>query len=305
MSSDVNSNRTQSSCSETDDKNRSKFSTIDNDGDADESDDDNSRKTKKSRRIQKMRKTSNSSLQQKYENNNCKDEQQQSSSNEDEYKESNSNLNGINDRRIKCSLMKNSDHLTTTTTDDDLMKNCHCYHPLDNLESKLRTTTNESNLSSPIPTISVSSSQPSMKKINRFQIKSIRKSQQEILLANTIAAKSSNDDDCSASNQRSNSQLKSSIIERKNTNTPTTDGENTNTNTDSIVSNGVATSNTMENGHHRVRFHATPHGKQESATEEEKLPSQAVATVSLPATVPPSSTASVQGDVSILFDYNG
>jgi hypothetical protein len=293
MSTDVDSIQAQSSCSEND-ENQSKFHSVilsrDAAADADESDNGNNKNIKKTRRFQKVHKASNSSLPQKYENNN---EQQNSSSNDDdENRKFNLIVNGHNERRTKPVSTKKFTR-SSTTTDDDTSKQLHRYHPLDNLQSKLppqppppqTTTTNESNLSSPIPTINTTANQPSVKKVNRFQVKSIRKSQQQhILLANTAAAKSSNDDDCSVPNNQSNLQLKPSIIERKNTITPTTDLEN----------------GTNENGLHRVHFHVASHEKKESTAEEEKIPNQTTTTttVTLPTPAPPSSTLSTQGEVN-------
>jgi hypothetical protein len=287
MSTDPDLIEAESSFSEDENQLKSHSVSSSIDADADESDNGNNKNIKKSRRLQKTRKTSNSSIQ-KSEVNNSKDELQRSSSNENENP----------DRRLKSSLIKKINNLTTTTTsDDDTIKQYHRYHPLDNIESnRATTTTNESNLSSPIPTMNVSANQPSVKKVNRFQVKSIRKSQQQILLANASAAKSSNDDDCSVPNL----QLKPSIIGRKYINNQTTDGENTATNTDNHVNSALPTLSTIENGHHRVRFQVTPHGKHESPPEEEKLPNQTATAVALPTPVAPSSTASVQGEVRIM-----
>jgi len=275
------------------------------DTDADESDheimNNNIKQLAKSRRLLKTRKTSFSSV---INNNNHTppisrtnirkdDQQQRSSSNDDD----NNEIHGINDeiisnnRRFKPFSLKKRDHIiTTTTTDDDTTKH-HRYHPLDNLEINGNKFPSESTGSSPIISTPINHPIPT-RKTNRFQIKSIRKSQQQqILLANTAAAKSSNDDDCSVSNPRT----KLSLIERKHTNTPTTDGENSTTNTDNIVNGAVSALKTVENGgYHRVRFHITQHKKHESAAEEEKLP---VPTTTLPTPAPPSSTASAQGEV--------
>jgi hypothetical protein len=293
MSPNPDSIKVQSSSSD-DDENQSKFRPVVSCTDADESDNGNNKKSIKSRRFQKTRKPNSLSSLQKTDNNH---EQRHSSSNDDdEHKESNVIYNGYNnERRTKAILIKKSTYSVTTTTDDDTTKHIHRYHPLDNLQSKLSTTTtNESNLSSPIPITPTSNNQPSIKKINRFQIKSIRKSQQQqILLANAIAAKSSNEDDCSVPNNKLNLQLKPSIIERQHTVTPTTDGEYPITNTD----NSLSTLNTVENEHHRVRFHVKLPEKKESVVEEEKLPNQTT-TVTLPTPVPPSSNASAQGEVS-------
>jgi len=270
------------------------------DADADESDNGNHKKSQKCRRFQKTRKTSNTSLPQKFENHN---EQQHSSSNDDETKELNSIVNGNNERRTKPVLVKKFNRsmiTTTTTTDDDIANQIHHYHPLDNLQSKFpstpppTTTRNESNLSSPIPTINASTNQPVVKKINRFQVKSIRKSQQqEILLANAAAAKSSNEDDCSVPNL----QLKPSIIKRKSITTPTTDGENSTINTDNIINGTVSRLNPIENEHHHVRFHVTQREKKESTAEEDKLHNQTTASVTVSTPAPLSSAASAQGEV--------
>lgn len=277
MSTDHDSLRSPSSCSEDD---LSKFHPVLSsiDADADESDNGNSNQLLKFRRFQKTR---NSSLPQKSENTN---ERRHSSSNDDEN----------NERRTKLLSMKKSDRkLTMTTTDDDMTKNVYRYHPLDNLESEIPLTTNES---SSTPTVTISTNQPVVKKVNRFQVKSIRKSQQQqILLANAAAAKSSNEDDCSVPNDQSNLQLKPSIIERQHTNTPTTDCEHTTTNTDSAMNGTVSALNTVENGHHRVRFQVTVQEKKESTHEEGKLPHQTTTSTA------PSSTASAPGEVSTDF----
>jgi hypothetical protein len=288
------------------------------DTDADESDheiiNNNTKQLTKSRRLLKTRKTSFSSINNNNNNNHTPpvsrtnirkdDQQQRSSSNDDD----NNELNSINDeinfnnRRLKCFSLKKRDHIiTTTTTDDDTTKH-YRYHPLDNLEMNRKIFPSESTGSSPIPTISAQiNHQIPTRKTNRFQVKSIRKSQQQqILLANAAAAKSSNDDDGSISNSRTKFPLKPSLIERKHTNTPTTDGENSTTNTDNIVNGAVSVLKTVENdggiGHHRVRFHVTQHKKHESAAEEEKLPAPITTTPTPP---PPSSAASAQGEVSL------
>ena len=257
--------------------------------DADESDNGNDNQLLKLRRFQKTRKPSNTSLPQKPEINT---ERRHSSSNDDEKKESNSIPNGNNnERRTKpISAKKIERKLTITTTDDDMNKHVHRYHPLDNLEANIPPTANES---SPIPTITISNNnQPSVKKVNRFQVKSIRKSQQQqILLANASAAKSSNEDDCSVPNDKSNLQLKPSIIERKDSHTGTTDGEHSTTNTDSLINGATSAGNTVENGHHHVRFQVMPYEKKESVPlEEEKIHHQtkATATVTVPVPHPPS-----------------
>ena len=280
------------------------------DTDADESDHEgsniNSKQPTKSRRLLKTRKTSFTSLNPNNTHtppisrtNLWKDDQQRSSSNDDD----NNEVNCINDevifnnRRLKPFPLKKRDLIqTTTTTDDDTTKH-YRYHALDNLEFNRKSLPSESTGSSPVPIMSTSINPPTARKGNRFQIKPIRKSQQQqILLANAAAAKSSNDDDCSVPNQRTKVSSKPSLIERKHTNTPTTDGENSTTNTDNIVNGAVSALKTVENGHHRVRFHVPQHKKHESAAEEEKLPAQ---TTSQPTTAPPSSTASAQGEVSI------
>ena len=157
----------------------------------------------------------------------------------------------------------------------------------------------KANESSPIPIIGTPNNQTSAKKVNRFQVKSIRKSQQQLLLANVTAAKSSNDDDCSVPNENSNLQLKPSIIDRQHANTPTTDGEHSTTTIDNNV-NGIGSAlKTVENGHHHVRFHVALPEKKELATEDDKQSNQTVVPVPTPATTPapPSSTASAQGEV--------
>ncbi|CAF2753756.1 unnamed protein product [Rotaria sp. Silwood2] len=299
MSIDQHSTETQSNNSE-EDENSPKFypvlSSID--ADADESDSSPNKNIKKLRRLQKTRRASISSLQQKYENNNGKDEQQQqSSSDENENKESNVITNGHTERRIKPPSVKRFDRLkaaATTTTDDGTKQQYDRYHPLDNLESKL-TTTNES--TSSIPKMTGSTNQPSVKKVNRFQVKSIRKSQQpQIMLANKAAATFSNDDDYSLSNENSNVSLKSSIIERKHTNTPTTDIENSMMHTNHTVNGTISTSINVESGHPHVHFHATSHEKQDSTADDEKSPNLTVTAVTLPTPTPHSSTASAQGE---------
>ncbi|CAF4558912.1 unnamed protein product [Rotaria sp. Silwood1] len=296
MTTDHHSAVTQSNNSE-EDENSPKFypvlSSID--ADADESDNSPNKTTKKPRRLQKTHRTSIASLQQKYENNNCKDEQQQSSSDENENKESNLITNGHNERRTKLSLVKRFDRLPAATTiDKDKKQKYDYYHPLDNLESKL-TATNES---TPLnPKMTVSTNQSSVKKVNRFQVKSIRKSQQpQIMLANTVAAKSSNNDDYSVSNKSSNLSSKSSSIERQHTNTPTTDIENPVMNTNHTVNGTISTSISVESGHNHVHFQATSHEKQDSAADDEKSPNLTVTAVTVPLTTPHSSTASAQGE---------
>jgi hypothetical protein len=278
------------------------------DTDADESDheimNNNTKQMTKARRLLKTRKTSFSST--NINNNHTppisrtnirKDDQQRqrSSSNDGDNNKIHSMSDEIsfNNKRLKpFSLKKRAHIITTTTTDDDTTKH-HRYHPLDNLEINRKNFPSESTGSSPIPTISAPTNPIPTRKTNRFQVKSIRKSQQQhILLA--AAAKSSNDDDCSVPNRRIKLSIKPSLIERKHTNTPTTDGENSATNTDNIVNGAVSALKTVENGHHRVRFHVTQHKKHESAAEEEKLPAPAI---TLPTPAPPSSAASAQGEV--------
>lgn len=283
--------------------------------DADESDDDESKQTNKpipkSRRLQKTRKTSFTLA----NSNNptpptsktvVRKDEQQSSSNDDEVNDlhvSSDDLT-LNNRRLKSLPIKKHEHhlTTTTTTDDDTSRHhYHRYHPLINLETNGKHPPTTSTCSSPVPSINSSANALPKAKLNRFQVKAIRKSQQQqILMANIAAAKSSNDDDCSVPNQRTKFPLKPALIERKHTNTPTTDGENPATNTDNIVNGAVSALKTVENGsgsdigHHRVRFHVAQHKKHESAAEEEKLPAAAVAA---PAPAPPSSAASAQGEV--------
>lgn len=277
----------------------------------------NGKQLTKSRRLLKTRKTSFTSININSNHtppvtrtNTRKDDQiQQRSSSNDEGDNNNnndnhnineeSNLN--NNRRSKPFSLKKRDHIITTTTTDDDTSKFHRYHPLDNLEINEKHFLSESTGSSPIPTMSnqINHSNPT-RKPTRFQIKSVRKSQQQqILLANAAAAKSSNDDDCSVPNRRTKIPLKPSLIERKHTNTPTTDGENSTSNTDHIVNGAVSALKTVVNGdssgHHRVRFHVTQQKKHESTAEEEKVPPPTNAP-STPA--PPSSTASAQGEVS-------
>jgi hypothetical protein len=279
------------------------------DAEPDESDhetNNNNKQTLKPRRLQKTRKisfqsnitpTTSKTTIRKDEQPPAQQQQEELSSNDDEdHKE----INGCShddmflvNRRLKFFSSKKSDHVTTTTTtDDDTTKYYHRYHPLDNLELNRRNFPSESNCSSPIPTITAPINEVSIRKANRFQVKSIRKSQQQhILLANVSTAKSSNDDDCSVPSRRT-------LFERQYTNTPTTDGENSTTNTDNIVNGAVSALATVVNGdgeHHRVRFHVSQHKKHESAAEEEKLPAPAV---TIPTPAPPSSAASAQGEVS-------
>ena len=300
------------------------------DTDADESEHENSynnnnnngKPTTKSRRLLKTRKTSFSSLNNNYTPPISRiymrkdDSQPQSSSNDDEQKEitiihdeptsNNNNNNNTNSRRLKTFPSKKRDQMltaaTTTTTDDDTTKyHHHRYHPLDSFHSNHRHAQTESARSASIPTISTTNPFSLNRKSNRFQIKSIRKSQQQhVLVANATAAKSSNDDDCSQPVPRPKFALRHPLAARKHTNTPTTDGETSTTNTDSIVNGAVSALKTAENGYPRVRFHVPQSKKTESAAEEEK---SVTTTSSLPTPAPPSSTASAQGEVSKQTDF--
>ncbi|CAF5058359.1 unnamed protein product, partial [Rotaria magnacalcarata] len=237
----------------------------------------------------------------KHENDNCKDEQQLSSSDEKDSNEPSLVVNGHIERRTKLSSTKKFDRLTTatTTTDDDYSKEqYHRYHPLDNLESKL-STPNESSLSR-IATLNTSTNQTPVKKLNRFQVKSIHKSQQpQMILLKAAAAKSSNDDEYSVPNEGSASSLKTSLIDREHANTLITDLENTSSNTNNIVNGVISTLISVQNEQNHVHFRAIPHEKQDSAADEEKSPSIPAATAALPTPAPPSSTASAPGEVSI------
>ena len=286
----------QSSCS--DDEHQS----VDSD-EADESDHEQTTKQIKLRRLQKTRKPSNSSLQHKADHQTPplsrsyprKDEplqQQRSSSNEDEEnQESISRLNELNftNRRMKFSNNRRALHFTvtttatTTTTDEEINKQSKCQTVFDQSDSKL-TKTAESNLSSPIPTMVAP-----VRKANRFQVKSIRKSQQpHILLAKATAAKSSNEDDCSVPNDTlPNLQARPTIIERSNVQTPTTDGDHP-----------LHSMDTSENERHRVRFQVTSHVKRDSTVDEEKLAISSTATaVTLPTPAPASSNAPAKEEV--------
>ena len=291
--------------------------------DADESDHEiqqNNKPIVKPRRLQKTRKTSvtivgsttNNNTPPASRTNVRKDEQQQqqqhqSSSNDDEINDMNGTVEDstVNNRRPKAFQSKRHDHLTTTTTtDDDTNRYYHRYHPLDNLEANGKHFPTDSHGSSPVPTTAGSISSIPARKTNRFQVKSIRKSQQQhMLLANVAAAKSSNDDDCSVPNQRMKSPFKPALIGRKHTNTPTTDGEHPTTNTDHIVNGALSALRTVDNGsgsdmgNCHVRFHVSQNKKHESAAEEEKLPAPIV---TLPTPAPPSSAASAQGEVRSL-----
>lgn len=281
MSTDHRCGRSHSSCS---DEEEEKFSNDHRnltsiDADADESDNGNNHQLLKFRRFQKTRKSTSSSQTSIPDANH---QRQNSSSNEEE------NLH----RRSKPVSIKKSEQssTTTTTTDDDVMKHIHLYHPLDDLQSTIPIGNNES---SPIPTITVTNNQPMVKKINRFQVKSIRKSQQsEILLANAALARCSNEDDCSVPNGKPHLYLQAPMIERKES-TTTTDGEQ------STTKDKETRLNPLENGHHHVRFHVTPQEKKETALEEQKLSQNPTAMLMpLPAPVPTSSTTSVQ-EVSV------
>lgn len=301
MSTDCHSLENQSSSSEEEEAQLS-FQPITSpiDGDADDSDNGNPPIPSKSRRFQKTRKSSNSSLSQKTEtiNNTTVSTQQTSSSNDEEKKNSTVMSNGNGERRTKPLSTKKLGHSCLTTTDDDSTKIIHRYQPLVNHQERLLPTTHES---SPTPNNGTGNSQPAVKKVNRFQVKSIRKSQQQILLANTSAAKSSNEDDCSVPNGKSQSPLQPSIVGRQHTNTPTTDGENSLVNTDNLVHRALSKLQNVENGHAHVRFHIAQQEKKDSINEEEKPPNQA--TLSLPAPTPPhhSSAASIHGEVRHLF----
>ena len=272
MSTDRRCVRSHSSCSEDEDKSSKHHPNLSSiDADADESDNGNNHQLLKFRRFQKTRKSTSSSQTSISEINH---QRKNSSSNEDENK---FNL----ERRSKPLPIKNSEHssttTTTTTTDDDLTKHIHLYHPLDNLQATMPMVNNES---SPIPTITVTNNQPVVKKINRFQVKSIRKSQQqEILLANAAIARFSTEDDCSVPNGKPNLQLQAPMIERKES-TTTTDGEQPTTKDKETRLNPV------ENGHY-VRFHLTPQEKKETIIEEQKL-SNHTTTIPLPTPAPTS-----------------
>ncbi|CAF2073435.1 unnamed protein product [Rotaria magnacalcarata] len=299
MSTNDASTQVQSSFSDEED-NQPKYKPVLSsiDADADESDNGSNKNIKKPRRLQKTSRTSNSSLQQKHENDNCKDEQQLSSSDEKDSNEPSLVVNGHIERRTKLSSTKKFDRLTTatTTTDDDYSKEqYHRYHPLDNLESKL-STPNESSLSR-IATLNTSTNQTPVKKLNRFQVKSIHKSQQpQMILLKAAAAKSSNDDEYSVPNEGSASSLKTSLIDREHANTLITDLENTSSNTNNIVNGVISTLISVQNEQNHVHFRAIPHEKQDSAADEEKSPSIPAATAALPTPAPPSSTASAPGE---------
>ena len=285
--------------------------------DADESDHAIQQSNKpivKPRRLQKTRKTSVTIVGSTTKNNTPptsrtnvrKDEQKHpSSSNDDEINDMNGTVEDfmVSNRRPKAFQSRRHDHLTTTTTtDDDTNRSYHRYHPLDNLEANGKHFPSDSHGSSPVPTTAGSINLNLARKSNRFQVKSIRKSQQQhMLLANIAAAKSSNDDDCSVPSQRMKSLFKTAVMTgRKHTNTPTTDGEHPTTNTDHIVKGALSALTIVDNGsgsdigNHHVRFHDSQNKKHESAAEEEKLPAPIV---TLPTPAPPSSAASAQGEV--------
>lgn len=296
----------QSSYSD-DEENQLKFKPVLSsiDADADESDNGSNQSTKKARRLQKTHRASISSLQQKHETNGYKDDQEQSSSDEQNKnnKEPISMLNGHSDRRTKLSMIKKYDRLaqtTTTTTDDDLKEQCYHYHPLDNLESKLKI----SNESSPTvnPVVNASANQPTGKKINRFQVKSIHKSQQpQIILAKAAAAKSSNDDDYIISAETSKLSLKPLLVDRKHANTPTTDIENSTTNTNNIVNGVISTLINVRNQQNHVHFRAASRDKHDSTADDERSPSVTATATTQTAPAPPSSTLSAQGEVRIFI----
>jgi hypothetical protein len=299
---------------------RTVFSSIDTD--ADESDNEQSGTLTKARRLQKTRKTSISSLQSKIDINKNQyhhhhnhhynyspplsrtlsrnNEHPRTSSNDDEEnRETICRLSESNfiTRRVKLSAMRKSQQFTvtttataTTTTDEDINKQSHPYQSIHHLSTEsATTTTTESNLSSPIPSMIVP-----VRKVNRFQVKSIRKSQQpQILLASATAAKSSNDDDCSVPNGRANLQLRPAIIERHKTNTPTTDGEASRIHPD----NSLHGMNTGENEQHSVRFQVKSNGKQDLNVQEEKLAAPSATTVIQPIVAPHSSNIRAQGEV--------
>ncbi|CAM4966685.1 unnamed protein product, partial [Rotaria socialis] len=275
MSTNDASTQVQSSFSD-EEENQSKYKPVLSsiDADADESDNGSNQNIKKARRLQKNSRASNLSLQQKHENNNCKDEQQLSSSDEKDSNEPSLVANGHIEQRAKLSLTKKFDRLATvaTTTDHDYSKEqYHRYHPLDNLDSKL-STPNESSLS-PIVTTNTSTNQTPVKKLNRFQVKSIRKSQQpQMILLKAAAAKSSNDDEYSVPNECSVSSLKTPFIDRKHANTPIADLENISSNTNSIVHGVISTLVSVQNEQNHVHFRAIPHEKQDSTADEEKSP---------------------------------
>ena len=289
----LGSSTRQSSCS--DDEHRS----LDSD-EADESDHEQSTKQTKSRRRQKTRKPNHSSLQHhkidhqtpplirsypRKDEPHPQQQQQRSSSNEDEEnRESISRLNELNfsNRRPKFLSNRRAPHFavpptTTTTTDEEMNKQLHS-HPT------FAASDSISNLSSPIPTMLAP-----VRKVNRFQVKSIRKSQQpHILLAKAIAAKSSNEDDCSVPNESlPNLQARPTIVERSSAQTPTTDGEHP-----------LHSRETSENEHHRVRFQITSHGPRDSIAEEEKLPVPSAAAVALPTPAPALSNPPCKEEVS-------
>ena len=259
------------------------------DADADESDNGNNKQLLKFRRFQKTRKSGGSSQPSTAENNH---QRQNSSSNEEENRQQSKILtNGNSDRRSKPASIKKSEHASlSTTTDDDAIRHVHRYHPLDYLQSTMSTVNN--NESSPIPTITVTNNQPVVKKVNRFQVKSIRKSQlQEILLANTAIARSSNEDDCSVPNGKSNLHLEPPIIERRHTVSTMTDSEQSTAKNECCNNDVTSRLTPVENDHH-VHFQVTTQEKKKPALEEQKLSNHATATLLTPA--PPSSTTSVQ-----------
>lgn len=304
-----------SSCTEDEDEHH-KPSKSSVDTDADESDHENPPSTKsiiKSRRMVKNRKISFTSANPSNGANPTPPTSKNvvrpdESSNDDEVHELNNNADEptLNNRRLKGAMLKRSErHVTTTTTTDDdssRHRHRHHYHPLENLEAKGRYTPSESNCSSPVPILTPPANTSAARKQSRFVVKSIRKSQQQqFLLANVVTAKSSNDDESSHVNRERAVPLIAELIERKHTNTPTTDAENGLSHADHIVHEAVSALKKVENGsgsdvgHHRVRFQIAQTKKQESAAEEDKSP---VPTTSTPTPVPASSAASAPGEVS-------
>ena len=282
--------------------------------DADESDNDHADNMVKSRRLQKTRKSSNSSVQQKYDGNdpaksivrnNLRNDEQQhrlSSNDEGDKYESSSILNRNNEinhnhRRIKYPAARKSHQfiaVTTTTTDEDTYKQHHHHRrpppPSDHVHSKSTHASTTATSSIPVPTPSIESA-ASVKRKNRFQIESIRKSQQQqMLLASCNAAKSSNDDDCSVPNDRSILPLRPSIIERKQTHTPTTDVENSITNKVHPPQGTHTSFDTSKDEQHHVTFQVTSHGKQEPTVEEEKAPVPSAVITAVPNPAPASSS---------------
>ena len=290
-------------------KNHSASSTSTDVHESDQEMEKNNKQIMKTRRLQKNRKASFSTINKKNGSTPSKtnirktEQQKQSSSNDDNdhNNEKNSTKDELasNNRRIKPTSLKRRNHLTTTAAIDDEATKYHCYHPLDIREQNGQKHPSDSTCLSSMPTVLAQANPVPARKENRFQIKSIRKSQQQqILLANAAMARASNDDDSPLFNQEAKVPLKSSLIEHKHANTPINDAENSTINVDGNVENAISTLKTDENnsnGHHCVRFLVIQHKKNESAAEEEKSPIQMNV---LPAPVPPSSAISVQGEVS-------